>query len=441
MASSTKKPADYVIEEDGQLSLKIEETPAEIKDYYWVTQSNEFINLRHNLDLMERRIIFSLAALVQPDDEEFKTYTIHVKDLADLLGYKGKSLYERVEKTIDQLQSKQLVFENDKILQKITWIQSATYMKGEGRVRIKLSEDLAPYFRNLSNRFTRYRLKYVFKLQSVYSWRMYELLKEREFRKERILTVQELRDKLEIPPGKYKGNKHLRILIDLTQKEIEEKTDIRFTYDVYKRRGRAIESFIFRIEENRKNALLEKEAISHDAEKLLTMLAKYGIHRKKALQLATRYHPFYIEDNVRYVLGTVPEKNIRNLSGYIIKAIENNYAGSSYDKPYDDALFGMELHHVHEELEELTKTDIETLKKVVNTYQNLLLRGNIKSADQIDRIGREREQTLLKTLDTIQERRKRQNKPPLLLEDLQDPLLRNIYEKWEQLQVEKENVS
>lgn len=441
MASSTKKPADYVIEEDGQLSLKIEETPAEIKDYYWVTQSNEFINLRHNLDLMERRIIFSLAALVQPDDEEFKTYTIHVKDLADLLGYKGKSLYERVEKTIDQLQSKQLVFENDKILQKITWIQSATYMKGEGRVRIKLSEDLAPYFRNLSNRFTRYRLKYVFKLQSVYSWRMYELLKEREFRKERILTVQELRDKLEIPPDKYKGNKHLRILIDLTQKEIEGKTDIRFTYDVYKRRGRAIESFIFRIEENRKNALLEKEAISHDAEKLLTMLAKYGIHRKKALQLATRYHPFYIEDNVRYVLGTVPEKSIRNLSGYIIKAIENNYAGSSYDKPYDDALFGMELHHVHEELEELTKTDIETLKKVMNTYQNLLLRGNIKSADQIDRIGREREQTLLKTLDTIQERRKRQNKPPLLLEDLQDPLLRNIYEKWEQLQVEKENVS
>jgi Protein involved in initiation of plasmid replication len=432
----------FLLEDDGQLSLKVEEVPAEIKDYYWVTQSNDFINLRHNLSLMERRIIFALASLVQPDDDEFKTYTIYVKDLADLLGLSGRSIYDRVEKTIDQLQSKQLVIESDKILHKITWIQSAAYIKGEGRVRIKLSEDLAPFFRNLSSRFTRYRLKYVFKLQSVYSWRMYELLKEREFRKERIFTVKELREKLEIPPDKYKMLKHLRALLDSTQAEIEEKTDIKFTYDVYKRKGRAVESFIFRIEHNYRNMPQEKEAASYDAEKLLTMLAKYGIHRKKAIQLATRYHPFYIEDNVRYVITTVPEKNIRNLAGYIIKAIEHNYAGSVHDVPYDDALFDMELRHVSEELEEMTKADIESLNQIIESYKNILHRGTLKTVDEIQMIGQEREEMLLRKLDAIQAHRKKQHKPPLLYEDVQDnPLLRDVYEKWEQMQFAEENVS
>ncbi|MGO4612264.1 RepB family plasmid replication initiator protein, partial [Variovorax sp. 2RAF20] len=73
-----------------------------------------------------------------------------------------------------------------------------------------MGEDLKPFLLNLKRQYTKFRLKNVIKLRSEYSWRLYELLKEREFRKERILKITELRYLLNIPDDKYKMLKHLR---------------------------------------------------------------------------------------------------------------------------------------------------------------------------------------------------------------------------------------
>lgn len=59
------------MEENGQLSLKVSEVPATFKDYYWINQSKSLINARQDLSLLERRLIFSLVSLVQPDDEVY----------------------------------------------------------------------------------------------------------------------------------------------------------------------------------------------------------------------------------------------------------------------------------------------------------------------------------------------------------------------------------
>lgn len=426
------------IEEDGQLAIKEDsEVPATIKDYYWINQSKEIINAQQDLTLMERRLIFALVSLVQPDDDEFKTYTVQIKDLANLLGVAEKSFYERVEKTVDQLQSKQLVIENDKIRQKITWVQSATYVKGEGRVTIKLSEDLAPFFRNLKRAYTKYRLKNVLMLKSEYSWRLYEILKEREFRKERVLRISELRHLMNIPDDKYKMLKHLRELLDSAQKEIEDKTDISFTYDVHKRIGRSVDSFIFKISNNTKTNQNEQEIANYDAETLLHLLAEHGIHRKKAVQLARKYHPFYLEENVRHAISINIGDSIRNMAGFLIKAIEDNYANSNWDFPHEDALFGLEIRNVEQRMEEATAADVEILRNVARNYRDLINResSKITNADDLHKFGKERDDILLKSLDTIQKKRKNSHMPPLLFEDLmQEPYLKQTYERWEEIQ-------
>jgi plasmid replication initiation protein len=69
------------------------------------------INSRQDLTLTEKRIIFSLISLIQPEDKEPKTYTFSIKELADLIGVTEKSFYDRVEKTLDSLRSKVLVLE------------------------------------------------------------------------------------------------------------------------------------------------------------------------------------------------------------------------------------------------------------------------------------------------------------------------------------------
>ncbi|MBO7745781.1 MULTISPECIES: replication initiation protein [Paenibacillus] len=421
------------VEPDGQLALTMPESvEANIKDYYWVNQSREIINAQQDLDLTERRLIFSLVSLVQPDDEEFKTYTVSIKDLANLIGVEGKSFYERVERAIDQLQSKQLKLSHENTRQKITWVQSATYKDGEGRVTIKLSEDLAPFFRNLKRAYTKFRLKNVLKLKSEYNWRLYELLKEREFRKERIFKVKELRHLLNIPDDKYKMLKHLRELIDRAKVELEEKTDISFTYDIHKRVGRSVESFIFRINKNTNNQHSDQEEINYDAENLLQMLLENGIHRKKAVQLAKAYHPFYIEENIRHVRSMNAGQSIRNMAGYIVKALEENYANSLYDTPIDDPMFGLELRNVEQGLEEASNTDIEVFNAIVANFKGMLHRLSDPTPERLKEIAEERDRMLIEALSTVQKKRKAQRKPPLLYDDIAgDPYMKAIYEKWE----------
>ncbi|KMY49775.1 hypothetical protein AC625_09680 [Peribacillus loiseleuriae] len=119
-----------------QLTLDEELFQADIKPYYWVNQSNNLINLTQDLTLTERRLVYSLIALVQPDDHDFKTYIISIKDLADLIGLKGNSFHERVESAIDGLMKKQIILQTGEgkhsIVDKIQWVQRATYINGSG---------------------------------------------------------------------------------------------------------------------------------------------------------------------------------------------------------------------------------------------------------------------------------------------------------------------
>jgi plasmid replication initiation protein len=437
MTMLSEETQSYLEEEDGQLSLRIQTYEAEPKAHYWVNQSREMINAKNDLDLTERRLIFSIVSLVQPHETEFKTYTLQIRDLANLLGISDSNFYGQVEKAIDRLQSKQLVIENNRILQKITWVQSATYIKGEGRVIIKLSEDLAPYLRDLKT-YTKYRLYNVLQLRSEYSWTMYELLKERQFRKERIFKIDELRYLLNIG-DKYKQIKHIRALIDNIKEELEEKTDIWFEYDVYKRVGRRIESFIFRIHQNLKNrnSALTAEAANYDAHTVLNLLIKNGIHQKKAKLLAKQYHPAYIEENVRHALRINVDQDIRNKSGFIISAIENNYANSTYElEQYDNPFFDMELSSAAGYLEETTKQDIESLKEIVDAFRKDIM-PKMKDASDIEKVTSQLQHSLIKKIQQIQLRRKKDGIPFLLYEDVEHHhYINRAYESWQEGQSE-----
>ena len=51
-----------------------------------VTQANELVESRYNLTLGEQRLIFTMIARIQPEDEDFKPYHIRLHELADFLG-------------------------------------------------------------------------------------------------------------------------------------------------------------------------------------------------------------------------------------------------------------------------------------------------------------------------------------------------------------------
>jgi len=48
---------------------------------------------RYNLTLVEQRLIFTMIARIQPEDEDFKPYHISLHELADFLGINKNHIY------------------------------------------------------------------------------------------------------------------------------------------------------------------------------------------------------------------------------------------------------------------------------------------------------------------------------------------------------------
>ncbi|NRD81070.1 replication initiation protein [Bacillus sp. BRMEA1] len=306
-----------------QLSWEEQLFEAAPKGHYYVNQAPSLINMAQNLSLIERRVIYPVIALVQPDDTDFKTYVLRIKDLADLIGYKGKNIYQQVEKAIDGIMKKQIVIYStdgkQKIVDKIQWVERARYMHGEGVVHIQLSRTLSRYLLNLEH-YVKYQLMHVLKLGSEYSWRIYELLKEYEWRdlpieqttktdkkkwkSYRIIKVSELRRILEIDDDKYTEMSNFKaVVLNKAKKELKEKTDIVFDFDTHKKKGRNIDSFIFYINKNdKKSEELNIDSARHDVQSFIHLLIRHEIRRDKAIQLVEKYNFDYLDANIRNAL-------------------------------------------------------------------------------------------------------------------------------------------
>ncbi|WP_051348746.1 replication initiation protein [Peribacillus kribbensis] len=423
-----------------QLSFELLEE-AEIKPYYWVNQSNDLINARQDLTLTERRIIYALVSLVQPEDIDFKTYVIQIKELANLIGVSETSFYERVEKAVDGLQSKVFIIEepeqagkNGSIVHKINWIQQATYLKGEGLIRIKLSDTLADYLMNLK-KYTGYQLFNVLQLKSEYSWRIYELLKEREPWVKRIIKVSELRKLLNIPDDKLTLMKNFRkIVLDKAKEEIEEKTDITFHYEIHKKIGRKIDSFVFYISKNDKitDKHLTEEAVDYDIQILLNRLIANGVRRDKATNFIKHYHPRYIEENIVYVMRN-SSNDVSNLAGYIVKAIENNYADSPYEvEEYESSLYRLRIGNYDNKVRERTKKDIADLETIYEYFQTIMQKERPSSIEDINLISDEREKKLFDKINAVQKYRHDRKLPPLTTDDVEESKIKMFFKKWKE---------
>jgi plasmid replication initiation protein len=197
-----------------------------------VTKANTLIEANYRLTLTQQRIVLLMASLVQPEDEDFKWYRLTVGGFTGLLDIDRPGLYRDMVGMVDDLMRVILTIPQggDEYL-KTHWVQSAKYKVGTGYVDVSFDPKLKPFFLGLKERFTSYKLNNVIRLKSVYSIRIYELLKQYQSIGKRTITIEALREMLGIEPKEY----HLygdfkRYVLQVAHHEINEKTDILVEY-------------------------------------------------------------------------------------------------------------------------------------------------------------------------------------------------------------------
>jgi hypothetical protein len=122
---------------------------------------------------------------------------------------------------------------------------------GSGCITLQFHPRLKDVLINLRERFSTVPLKTVFRLQGGYAIRWYEMLQSKKYLKTFTMSVEELRQWLQITDGQLPAVKDLRKrAIDISKAELDHKADLTFVYSPTKV-GKRITGWRFTVQNNR----------------------------------------------------------------------------------------------------------------------------------------------------------------------------------------------
>ncbi|BCQ57981.1 Replication initiation protein [Burkholderia gladioli] len=135
----------------------------------------------------------------------------------------------------------------------LNWVWKAVYHEREGWAEVSFSPDLTPHIFMLQRRFVSYQLEFARGLQSLYSWRLLELLMRERDRGRLLITLADFRTVLEIPET-YRFADIKRRVIETAVNELNSKADLVISWTPVKL-GRAVNSLDFKFVQNPQSRL------------------------------------------------------------------------------------------------------------------------------------------------------------------------------------------
>lgn len=201
------------------------------KDYYVVT-ANDLIKSKQRLTNREADLLYIAMAQVVKEDNDFKTYTTTVPELAEFMGIDTNSLYRDLKNICDSLMGRKIYIQRDEINDKgkkktkwqiLHWIAMAEY--DDGKLTIRLSDEIKPYLVELVSHYTQTVLGTLCSFKSFYTKYLYQLIlcEAREHPKkpkeEWTITCDQLRTYFNVKDKEYKRN------YDLIKKTIKPAID------------------------------------------------------------------------------------------------------------------------------------------------------------------------------------------------------------------------
>ena len=178
---------------------------------------------------------------------------------ADVFGTTRQNAYMRMKEAEETLFNRRFsFFDEDGKLVKSRWISQVKYLDNEGAIEIVFTPAVVQGISRINGVkefFTQYLLSQTAQLKSVYSSRLYELLIQwRSTQKTPIINLEDFRAQLGIEENQYKlMSDFKKRVLDLAINDINEKTDIKATYQQHKK-GRSISGFSFTFKQKKKDS-------------------------------------------------------------------------------------------------------------------------------------------------------------------------------------------
>lgn len=345
------------------------------------SKSNFLISAKYNSSLLENKLLaISFADLdhLHMEENGVLVSEIPANTIRKLLGSKSGSFYDQLDNAAQGMTSRS-IGAKDPDKNKFDYYAFIIRAQYENSTfRIYFNPFMKDYLVNLKTKFTRLSLTTMLSFKSVYSFRLYELLKSEAYKSRPIsYSVSELKLELGVVNAELdavqrflKGNetpdydkaiekspeKHYenwrdfrKYVIEVAIEEINEspKTGIVVSYDTVKHgRGGKVHQIIFTVEdcEDTMTEISSKPVVEplSDDEKIdrlflvRDILEKAGLSAKDIRAIAEAAE--YDVDKVQkaWAIAESQSSPIDNIVGWLIKAIQEDYDRSAKDNTSDN---------------------------------------------------------------------------------------------------------
>ncbi len=222
------------------------------KSQLTIYKSNQLIEAAYRLSLNEQRLI--LACIAQINSKSALSisdkFELSAQNFAKLFSISEDRSYSELKSIAKTLYQRSVTIINpDHNRPKLKtietrWISSIGYIPEEGKVILCFAQDMLPYLSELKGAFTRYELKYIGNMTSVYSIRLYELLMQWQNTGKREVEIAWLKQQFKIE-DKYRSIKDLKkYVLEPAIKEINQYSNYSVEW-TQRKTGRRVTHFIF----------------------------------------------------------------------------------------------------------------------------------------------------------------------------------------------------
>ncbi len=335
----------------------------------FVITSNDLIEAKYNYSLWEKRVFVYMISTMKRDDTGFKPVRIYIRDLMRFFGTQSNNDYSVIRAIPETISQKPFYVpyhskEGGKRWSIINVLSIGTQpeigdrSEGNAYIELKFNSDLMPYLLELKEKFTKYDIRNITGLKSIYSIRLYEYLKENEFRKGVFeVSVDELKDMFYMSAKDNHGKElyplygdfKKRVLLK-AQEDLLEHCDIKFSF-WEKKQGKKVIAVVFEIISNEKLKIATKASQSDDfsknnkepigAKKMRQDLFNTLYSQAKVLEISEsalrmlidNYSFEAVQQGFDYtMLGFNKGKIKENIDGYFIAAVKNGFTSAPFEK-------------------------------------------------------------------------------------------------------------
>jgi plasmid replication initiation protein len=256
-----------------------------------VRQHNAITTARYDYTACQLDLLFFLLSKLRKEDKPNQEYQIHMKEVVAMTGREWH--YKQLREATETMGSRMFEVENDSSYVQLWMFQKVEYVKGEGFLRIRLSEDIRPYLFELKSNFTSYQLFSALKVSSKYAKRIYQLVSQwKDIGETKTYDLDDFKHMLLIKDPKGKEPEQFQRISDLKSKvldiavrQINENTDLHIGYTLVKE-GRSFQSVRFYVTKQKPKQLpIPFDATPEEAKTLTARrhLADLGIKDPKLI--------------------------------------------------------------------------------------------------------------------------------------------------------------